>query len=301
MLADAGFELRPGGLESTREQLMGLVRGAVAIVADPSVPIDSAVLDRAGPDLRIVANFAVGTDNVDLEECRRRGIIVTNTPGVLTNATAELALTLTMAAARLTSQAELTLRAGLWRGWDPAGHLGLELSGATFGIAGLGRIGQRYAELIRPLAGRILYVARTPKPEVEQRLGAEHCELDDLLTASDVVSLHVPGGPETSGMLDGRRLALMQSHAILINTGRGTLVDAGALASALAAGDLGAAGLDVYENEPEVPSSLLGAPRCVLLPHIGSATTKARAEMARMVAREVIAVSTGGDPVHRVV
>jgi glyoxylate reductase len=223
-------------------------------------------------------------------------VAVTNTPGVLTNATAELALGLTVVAARRAREAEETLRAGGWTGWDPGAMLGLELSGATFGIVGLGRIGHRYAELVRPLAGDLLYTSRTPKPGAERELGAVHTELDELLEHADVVSLHAPGGEETRHLIARPQLERMRAHAVLVNTARGTLVDSSALARALGGGEIGAAGLDVYENEPGVPQELLAAPRCVLLPHIGSATHTSRDAMAELAARNAIAVLSGGEP-----
>ena len=244
--------------------------------------------------------YAVGYDNIDLDACRRRRVIVTNTPGVLTNATAELALALTLAAARLINTAEAELRRGHWRGWDPGDMLGLELSGATFGVVGLGRIGSRYAELVSGFDGPRLYVAPSPKPEVEKELGASRVSLDELLAESDVVSLHAPATPETEHMISTAELDAMKSHAVLVNTSRGSLVDSEALADALAHGTIGAAGLDVYEHEPEVPQHLLEAPRCVLLPHIGSATTKARNAMAALVADNVLAVLDGAEPPNRV-
>ncbi len=253
-----------------------------------------------GPELRVVANFAVGYDNIDLEACSRRGVVVTNTPGVLTNATAELALALTVAAARRMSEAEADLRAGGWAGWDPGAYLGLELSGSSFGIVGMGRIGRRYAELVAPLAGEILYVARTPKPDAERELGAVRVELAELLARADVVSLHVPVTPETSGLVGRDELRAMRDHAVLVNTARGPLVDAKALAEALRESEIGAAGLDVYEGEPQVPPELLDAPRCVLLPHVGSATTRSRDAMARLAAENVLAVLRGAEPPSRV-
>jgi glyoxylate reductase len=292
--------LRVGGLDADRDRLLELAPGVEAIVADPAVPVDAALLEAAGESLRVVANFAVGYDNVDLDACRRRGVAVTNTPGVLTNATAELALALTLASARRLTELEAELRAGRWTGWDPGAYLGTELSGATFVIVGLGRIGRRYAELVSGLAGRIVYVARSPKPEAERELDAERLELDEALAAADVVSLHAPGGEETRHLIGGRELGLMKPTAILVNTSRGTLVDSEALASALDEGRLAAAGLDVYESEPTVPANLLGAPRCVLLPHIGSATTKARDAMALTVAENVLAAIDGREPPNRV-
>jgi len=298
LLEAQGFELREGGLDVTAERLQELAPGCAAIVADPTVPIGPDLLDAAGEGLRVVANFAVGYDNVDLAACRERGVVVTNTPGVLTNATAEIALSLTVAAARRAREAEALLREGRWTGWDPGAMLGLELSGATFGVVGLGRIGRRYAELVRPLAGELLYAARSAKPDAERELDANHVGLDELLGRSDVVSLHAPGGEATRHLIGAGELARMQSHAVLVNTARGTLVDSGALATALEKGEIGAAGLDVYENEPGVPQELMDAPRCVLYPHIGSATHTSRDGMATLAARNAIAVLTGNGPLN---
>lgn len=293
-------EVVEGGLDASGEGLRELARGVEAIVADPTVAVGDELLEAAGPQLRVVANFAVGYDNVDLGACRRRGVAVTNTPGVLTNATAELALALTLAAARRMSEAEGELRAGRWLGWDPGRHLGLELSGAVFGVVGMGRIGRRYAELVAPLAGAILYTSRSRKEDAERVLGAIQVGLGELLHRADVVSLHVPGSPETTRLVGAPELRAMRSHAVLVNTARGSLVDGRALAEALRAGEIGAAGLDVYEAEPGVPAELLDAPRCVLLPHIGSATGRARDAMARLAAENVLAALRGEEPPNRV-
>jgi glyoxylate reductase len=300
LLEAEGIEIREGSLDASAERLRKLAPGCAAIIADPTVPVGSELLDAAGPGLLVVANFAVGYDNVDLAACRERGVVVTNTPGVLTNATAELALGLTVAAARRARDAELVLREGRWTGWDPGAMLGLELSGRTFGIVGLGRIGRRYAELVRPLAGEILYTARSAKPAAEADLGAQHVELPELLAQADVVSLHAPGGDATRHLIGSEELGMMREQAVLVNTARGTLVDSQALASALEQGEIGAAGLDVFENEPGVPDELLRAPRCFLLPHIGSATTTARDGMASLAARNAIAVLRGGEPLNPV-
>jgi glyoxylate reductase len=294
-------EIRAGGPEATPALIREIAAGADILVADPTVPVDAALLDAAGPQLRLVANFAVGYDNVDVEECRRRGVAVTNTPDVLTNATAELALALTLAAARLLDEAERDLRAGLWQGWDPAAYRGLELSGATVGIVGLGRIGRRYAELLGGFGVEVLYTARSAKPDAEVELGALRVELQELLRRSDVVSLHAPASPETHHMIDAKALRLMGGGAVLVNTARGSLVDLDAVAAALREGRLGAVGLDVYEDEPQVPDEILAAPRAVLAPHIGSATVKARDAMARTVAENVLAVLDGREPPNRVI
>ena len=297
----ARCEIREGGLDAAPDELPALAAGVAAIVADPTVPIGEALIEAAGETLRVVANYAVGYDNIDLDACRRHGVAVTNTPGVLTNATAELALALTLAAARRINEAEAELRAGRWHGWDPGDMLGLELSGATFGVVGMGRIGRRYAELVSGFGGRILYTALSPKPEVDEELGASRVEMDGLLREADVVSLHVPATPGTAGMIGWAELEAMRPHAILVNTARGSLVDAQALARALREEVIGAAGLDVYEHEPDVPPELLEAPRCVLLPHIGSATSRARDAMAALVADNVLAVLDGAEPPNRIV
>jgi glyoxylate reductase len=294
-------EVRRGGGAETPAKLRELARGVEAIVADPSVVVDETLLEAAGPRLAIVANFAVGHDNVDLKACADRGVAVSNTPDVLTDATAELALGLTLAAARRIPSAERELRAGEWTGFDPEGHLGQELSGATFGIVGLGRIGRRYAELVAALAGRIVYASPTRKEEAERELEAERAQLDQLLGEADVVSLHAPWTAETTGLIDAAALGSMKPDAILVNTARGPLLDAAALAAALERGEIGAAGLDVYPNEPEVPAELLAAPRCVLLPHIGSATRRARDAMAVLVAENTLAALRGEEPPNRVV
>lgn len=294
------FELREGGLDCTREELLAMAPGAAALIADPSVPVDAEVLNACGDDLAVVANFAVGYDNIDLAACRERGVLVTNTPDVLTEATAELALALTLAAARRMSDAERDLRAGRWRGWDPAAYLGIEIRGATVGVIGVGRIGGRYASLARGFGAEIVYSGPSAKPEAEEELGATRLELDDLLAASDVVSVHAPASDETRHLIGARELELIGPEGLLVNTSRGPLVDPDALADALEAGTLGAAGLDVYPNEPEVPPRLLEAPRCVLLPHIGSATVPSRDGMARAVADNVISVLEGREPISRV-
>jgi glyoxylate reductase len=296
-----GFELREGGLDATPERLVELARGAAAVISDPTVRVDAALLDAAGAELRVVANFAVGYDNIDLDACRKRGIAVTNTPDVLTNATAELALALTLAAARGTYEAEAELRSGGWVGWDPGARLGLELSGATFAVVGLGRIGRRYSALVRALAGELLYVGPSAKPDAEAELGAVRAELDEALEAADVVSLHAPATALTHHLIGAPELARMGERSLLVNTARGSLVDSEALAAALQRGEIGGAGLDVYEGEPKVPPALLAAPRCVLLPHIGSATTRARDAMARTAARNAVAALRGEEPPNRVV
>jgi glyoxylate reductase len=299
-LADR-YELREGGPDATRDELLGLLPGASALVPDSSVAVDAGLLDAAGEQLRVVANFAVGYDNVDLDACRERGVVVTNTPDVLTEATAELAMALTFAAARRMGDAERDLRAGRWRGWDPAAYRGIEIWGSTVGVVGMGRIGARYARLAHGLGANVVYTSQSPKPQAEGELGARRMELSELLEASDVVSLHAPSTPETKGLIGASEVELIGPEGVLVNTSRGPLVDSDAVAAALESGVLGAAGLDVYENEPEISPRLLEAPRAVLLPHIGSATIPSRDGMASAVADNVIAVLEGEEAPSRVV
>ncbi len=299
-LLEPRFDLVSGGLDADRDRLLELVPGAAAIVADPTVVIDDEVLTVAGPGLRLVANFAVGYDNVDRVALARRGVTLTNTPDVLTDATAELALGLTVAAARGIPAAERELRAGAWSGWDPARYRGIELSGATVGIVGMGRIGFRYAQLVSGFAGETLYTSRNRKQHAESELGARRVSLEDLLAESDVVSLHLPATPGNRHLIGPGTIDRMKAGCVLVNTARGSLVDSDALARALAEGRIAAAGLDVFENEPQVPPALLEAPGLVLTPHIGSATHRSRDAMAELVARNVISVLDGGPPLNEV-
>lgn len=294
---ERSFRVESLGLDATREEMLAGAVGADALVTDLTFAVDGELLDAAGPQLKVVANFGVGYDNVDLAACGERGVTVTNTPDALTNATAELALALAMSAARDLPGAERDLRAGSWRGWDPRRWRGFELSGATIGVVGAGRIGGRFMELVSGFGGHRLYTSRRRKKNhLEEKLGARHVELDELLRSSDLVSLHLPGGPETEGLIGERELGLMKPTAVLVNTGRGSLVDSVALARALEDGRIGAAGLDVFAGEPTVPPELLAAPRVSLAPHIGSATFRARDEMSRIVAGNVTAVLDGRTP-----
>ena len=204
------FEVESLGLEADRKTMLAGAKGADALVTDLTFPVDGELLDAAGPQLKVVANFGVGYDNVDLEACAARDVTVTNTPGALTNATAELALALAMAAARDLSGAEKDLREGRWQGWDPRRWRGFELSGATIGVIGAGRIGARFMELVSGFGGDGLYTSRSPKPDLEQGLGAEKVELDELLRRSDLVSLHLPGGSATHQIIDERAISLMK-------------------------------------------------------------------------------------------
>lgn len=253
------------------------------------------------PKLRIVANCAVGHNNVDLVAAEMRRIVVTNTPDVLTAATADLTWALILACARRLLAGVDMVKTGNWTGWHPQMLLGLELEGATLGIVGAGRIGQAVGKRALGFGMRITYASRTPKPEFERATGATRLELRPLLRQSDVVTLHVPKTPETQGMINADALAAMKPGAILINTSRGDLVREDAVAAALEQGRLGAAGLDVFAEEPDIHPRLRAAPRTVLLPHIGSATLPTRRKMAETAVANVQAVLTGAPPLTPVV
>jgi len=264
-----------------------------AIVTLLTDRVDGALLART-PRLQIVANVAVGVDNVDLEACHARGIAVTNTPGVLTEATADLAFGLLLAAARRITEGDRLVRAGAFVGWTPTLLLGTRVHGATLGLVGLGRIGQAAARRARGFGMKVLYAKRTPlAPETERALCVTRVALDDLFAASDFVSLHCPLTPETRHLVNADRLAHMRPGSVLVNTARGGCVDEAALADALDGGPLGAAGLDVFEDEPRVHPGLLARENVVLAPHIGSADRPTREAMARIAVDNVLAVLAG--------
>jgi glyoxylate reductase len=248
------------------------------------------------PNLRIVANCAVGYNNVDLVAAEMRKVLVTNTPGVLTEATADLTWALILATTRRLIEGVELVRSGQWTGWHPEQLLGLELRGRILGLFGAGRIGQAVGRRALPFGLRILYTGRTPKPDFERETGATWVDTTRLLAESDIVSLHVPSSPETKGIINGETLARMKRGAILVNTSRGDLIREEALAMALERGDLGAAGLDVYTDEPIIHPRLLAAPRTVLLPHIGSATEETRRNMAAIAVANVQSVLSGKPP-----
>jgi glyoxylate reductase len=274
-------EVRPlGELSGPRPDVEGLV------VANEPVPLDLL------PALKIVANYGVGYDRVGVEACAARGVVVTNTPDVLTDATADLAFALLLAARRRVVEGDRLVRSGSWAGAWPDGSLAEELAGSTLGIVGLGRIGSAVARRARGFELRVLYAQRT---RIDTDI-AEHRELDDLFSEADAVSLHVPASPETERLVDARRLALLRDGAVLVNTARGEIVDEPALVRELVSGRI-SAGLDVFADEPRVPPELLDLPNVVLTPHIGSGTTRAREGMTRLVVDNLLAVERGDPPV----
>jgi len=248
------------------------------------------------PQLRIVANCAVGYNNVDVVAAEIRKVVVTNTPGVLTEATADFTWALILATARRLVEGVDLVRSGHWTGWHPEQLLGLELRGRTLGLFGAGRIGQAVGRRAPAFGLRILYGARTAKPEFESDTGATRVDTNQLLAWSDIVSLHVPSTPQTKGIINDETLARMKRGAILINTSRGDLIREEALAMALELGHLGAAGLDVYTDEPKIHPRLLAAPRTVLSPHLGSATEETRRKMATIAIANVQSVLHGKPP-----
>jgi len=273
-------------------RLLRELADADALLPLLTLPVGDALLDGA-PRLKVVANYAVGYDNIDLQACRKRGIVATHTPGVLTEATADLTMALILATARRLREGMLLVESGQWHGWRPEQLIGLDLDGATLGIVGLGRIGRAVAGRARSFGMRIVHAS--PRPD--ERDGAP-LPLDQLLATSDVVSLHAPLTPQTRHLIGARELGLMKPLAILVNTARGSIVDESALVEALERGQLGGVGLDVFEDEPRVPSRLVQIPRVICLPHLGSAARATRARMAEMAAESIADVLAGRRPAH---
>jgi glyoxylate reductase len=274
----------------TTEELHAAVAGADAIVTMLHDRVDDALLDAAGEQLRVVANVAVGYDNVDVEAARRRGVRVTNTPGVLTAATADLAIALLLAVTRRLGEGERLIRSGKPWAWSIDFMLGRGLSGKTLGIVGYGAIGRATAARARAFGMEILYTQRRPGPDPGQ------VELEELLERSHAVSLHCPLTPETRHLIDAAALARMRDDAYLVNTARGPVVDEAALAAALRDRVIAGAALDVFEHEPEVHPELLALENVVLVPHLGSATVETRTAMAELAAANVRAVLAGEEP-----
>ncbi|MCB9884786.1 MAG: D-glycerate dehydrogenase [Planctomycetes bacterium] len=283
--------------EAALVKRLRLAKGVVCQLTDP---LTAAVIEQC-PELRVISQVAVGHDNIDVAAATARKIVVTNTPGVLTEATADLTFALLLAAARRLPTAERFLRDGKWQRWDVDLLCGHDVHERTLGIVGFGRIGQAVARRARGFSMRVLYSSRTPAaPEVEQELGAQRVPLDLLLKQSDYVSLHVPLREETRHMIGVEQLCQMKRSAFLINTSRGPVVDENALVAALEEGLIAGAGLDVFEHEPRVHPGLLEHPGVVLLPHVGSAVTSVRSLMCALAARDCAAVLRGERPQHPV-
>ncbi|MGL5818044.1 MAG: 2-hydroxyacid dehydrogenase [Phycicoccus sp.] len=280
-----------------REELLATVRGADGVVAMLVDRVDAELLDAAGPPLRVVANVAVGYDNIDVAACAERDVVVTNTPGVLTDATADTAIALLLMVTRGFGAAERRVRRGIPWGFGMTLALGTGVQGRVLGVVGPGAIGLATARRARALGMRVLLSGRSsPRPEVVARLDARVVDLDTLLRESDVVSLHCPLTPATRHLVDAAALARMKPTAFLVNTARGPVVDEGALVAALESGAIAGAGLDVHEDEPRVHPRLLGRDDVVLLPHVGSATWETRTAMADLAVDNVLAVLRGRPP-----
>jgi glyoxylate reductase len=281
----------PDELPPPRTDLLREIEGCDGVLTLLTDRVDDEFLDRAGPQLKVVSNFAVGFDNIDVAACTKRGVPVGNTPGVLTETTADLAWALLMAAARRLVEGDRYVRDGRWKTWGPMLLMGPDVHGATLGIIGFGRIGQAVARRARGFGMRILYHdPRRVSPAVEAEYGAEHRTLEGILPEADFVTLHVDLRPETRGLINAERLGWMKPTAILVNTSRGPVVDSLALADALRNGGIAAAALDVTDPEPiPMDHPLVGLDNCLIVPHIASASRATRGKMAAMAAANLLA------------
>ena len=295
LLVESGFEVRANGEDRPlqRAELIAGIEQADALLCMLSDRIDVEVLEAA-PLLRVISNYAVGFDNIDVAAARQRGVEVTTTPGVLTDATADLAWALLLAAARNLGAGERLVRAGEWTGWAPTQFLGEPLRHQTLGIVGMGAIGQAVARRAQGFGMNVVYFNRNQvASEIETSLGAEFVSLDELLRRSDFISLHAPLNDQSRHMFDARAFRLMKSTAVLVNTGRGALIDEAELVNVLREGRIAAAGLDVYEFEPKITDGLLTLDNVVLAPHLGSASTLARGDMVRLCCENIVEVLAG--------
>ncbi len=286
----------------TREELAQAMATSDVLVPTITDRIDADLIAMAPDTLKMIANFGAGTEHIDVAAAQARGILVTNTPGVLTEDTADLAMTLILSVSRRVVEGAEALRAGQFAGWTPTWMMGRKLWGKRLGIVGMGRIGQALARRARAFGIQVHYHNRKPlSPMIEEELGATYWDdLDAMLPRMDLISLNTPATPETHHILSEERLGRLQSHAIVINTARGELIDEAALAKALNENRLGGAGLDVFEHEPAVHPDLLHSPKAVLLPHLGSATVESRQDMGDRVILNVMTFANGHRPPDRV-
>jgi glyoxylate reductase len=289
--AECAADVWPGELPPTRDELLRRVTGCDGVLTLLTERVDAEFLDAAGSQLKVVSNYAVGFNNVDLEEATRRGVRVGNTPGVLTDATADMAVTLLLSAARRLVEAADAVRGGRWKTWEPLGYVGQDLVGKTLGVVGMGRIGSAVARRLRHGWGmRVLYHDKFRSEDAERELGAQPVDFDRLLSESDFVTVHANLDDDTRGMFDAAAFRRMKPTAVFVNTARGPLHVQGDLCDALANGTIFAAGLDVTDPEPIPPDDpLLKLPNCVVVPHIASATTASRDGMAEIAADNLLA------------
>jgi len=293
-------DIWPGDLPPSREELLSRAAGVDGLLTLLSDPVDAALMDAAGPQLKVISQYAVGFDNIDVRAATQRGIPVGHTPGILTDATADFAFALMMSAGRRVVEADRHTRQGKWKTWGPSILLGSDFVGATLGLVGFGRIGRAMAKRASGFDMRVIYYDPTAQPD--PAIAAQPVDsLEDLLRQSDFVSLHTPLTPDTRGMINARTLALMKPSAVLVNTSRGGVIDQPALYEALRDGTIFAAGLDVTDPEPlPMDSPLLTLPNLIIAPHIASASTRTRDEMAVLTAENLIA-GLKGEPLPRCV
>lgn len=285
-----------------REQMAAAMAEADVLVPTVTDRIDAELLARSGPQLKLIASFGTGVDHIDLGAARARGLTVTNTPGVLTEDTADMTMALILSVARRLAEGERLVRGGQWTGWSPTGMLGARLGGKRLGIIGMGRIGQAVARRARAFGLSVHYHNRNRvHPEVEAELDATYWpSLDQMLSRMDIVSVNCPRTPATFHLLSARRLKLLKRDALIVNTSRGEVIDETALAQMLKQGELAGAGLDVFEREPNVNPKLLKLPNVVLLPHMGSATLEGRIDMGQKVIVNIRSFVDGHVPPDRV-
>ena len=296
LAAEHDVAVNPDDRALTPDELRRNVAGCSAIVSLLTDRIDAPLLDAAGPQCRIVANYAVGTNNFDVPRATERGVALTNTPGVLDDATATHTIALMLAIARRIPEAERFLREGRWDGWKPIFFIGADVDRRVLGIAGAGRIGRNVARKARAFDMEIIYSDVAPNPEIEAESGARFVTKDELLARADFLTLHVPLLPDTHHYISAGELARMKSSSILINASRGPVVDEKALVEALRDRRIWGAALDVFEDEPTLAPGLVDLPNVVIVPHIASATEETRLAMGDIVSRNVLAVLEGGEP-----
>jgi glyoxylate reductase len=296
-------ELNQTDTPLSREELKQAVARAHVLVPTVTDRLDEEIISAAGPQLKLIASFGTGVDHIDLKAARKAGIIVTNTPGVLTEDTADVVMSLILSVPRRLAEGDALVRSGEWNGWAPTGMLGHRINGKRLGIIGLGRIGQAVARRARGFGMSIHYHNRHPvHPEIEQELEATYWQdIDQMISRMDIISINCPYTPETHHLLSRDRLSKMPNHSYLVNAARGGIVDETALTELLAQGQIAGAGLDVYENEPDITSALMAMPNVVLLPHIGSATIEGRLSMGDKVIINIRTYIDGHSPPDRVI
>lgn len=296
-------ELNQTDVPLSREELKQAVARAHVLVPTVTDRIDEEIISAAGPQLKLIASFGTGVDHIDLKAARKAGIIVTNTPGVLTEDTADVVMSLILSVPRRLAEGDALVRSGEWNGWAPTGMLGHRINGKRLGIIGLGRIGQAVARRARGFGMSIHYHNRHPvHPEIEQELEATYWQdIDQMISRMDIISINCPYTPETHHLLSRDRLSKMPNHSYLVNAARGGIVDETALTELLAQGQIAGAGLDVYENEPDITNALMAMPNVVLLPHIGSATIEGRLSMGDKVIINIRTYIDGHSPPDRVI